>query len=195
MLVKSRLMQTIIMGLYVGGLFFADGGNYLKTSRWMSISGFFFFLSITNLMQSLAPVTLIFPTERAVFLKEESSRLYTVFPYFLSRNLIEIPYLILTPLLFNLIIYWMVGLANTAEQFFIFYLISFFINFAGNSLGLLLGSVIPDAKAVSAATPIVLLPFVLFSGFFKNRFNLPVWIGWLEYISPIKYGFNGFVAN
>ncbi len=68
-----------------------------------------------------------------------------------------------------LIVYWMIGLASTVEQFFTFYLITFLVSFAGNSLGLLLGSMLTDAKSVSAATPLVLLPFILFSGFFKNR--------------------------
>jgi len=98
-------------------------------------------------------------------------------------------------LLFDVLIYWMVSLSSTPSQFFIFYLITFLIGLAGNSLGLLLGSVITDAKSVAGATPMLLIPFVLFSGFFKNRGNLPDWIGWIEYISPLKYGFNAFVLN
>lgn len=43
--------------------------------------------------------------------------------------------------------------------------------------------------------PLILLPVILFSGFFKNRNDLPKWIGWLEYISPVKYGFIAFVKN
>ncbi len=65
----------------------------------------------------------------------------------------------------------------------------------GSSLGLFLGSVILDAKSISAIIPIVLLPVTLFSGFFKNRDDLPVWIGWLEYISPNKYSFTAYMNN
>jgi ATP-binding cassette subfamily G (WHITE) protein 2 len=67
------------------------------------------------------------------------------------------------------------------------------VSFAGNSLGLLIGSLVSDAKSISAALPMVILPFILFSGFFKNRDDLPVWIGWIEYISPLKYGFIAFM--
>lgn len=89
----------------------------------------------------------------------------------------------------------MVGLASTPQQFFIFYLISFLVSFAGNSLGLLIGSLSSDPKQVSAIIPVLLVPFILFSGFFKNRNNLPVWLGWMEYISPIKYSFSAFTIN
>lgn len=84
----------------------------------------------------------------------------------------------LFPLLFDLIVYWMAGLANTPEQFLIFYLITVLASFAGSSVGLLIGS-IADAKNISAMGPIFMMPFILFSGFFKNRSNLPVWIGWI----------------
>ena len=75
------------------------------------------------------------------------------------------------------------------------YFITFLINLCGNSLGLLLGSIIQDAQAVSAAVPIVLLPFVLFSGLFKNTGNLPDWLGWIQYVSPLKYGYIALVTN
>lgn len=87
----------------------------------------------------------------------------------------------------------MVDMANTAGQFFIHVLVFALMSFNGASLGLLIGSVILDPKSVSAVVPILLLPLILFSGFFKNRDDLPAWIGWAEYISPLKYGFIGFI--
>lgn len=87
----------------------------------------------------------------------------------------------------------MIDLGHTAGQFFIHCLVFALMSFCGSSLGLLIGSIILDPKSVSAVVPILLLPVMLFSGFFKNRNNLPKWIGWIEYISPNKYGFIGFV--
>jgi ABC-type multidrug transport system permease subunit len=63
------------------------------------------------------------------------------------------------------------------------------ITFCGNSIGMFLGSIVSDQKSVAAVTPAVIVPFILFSGFFKNGGNLPAWVGWIQYISPIKYGF------
>lgn len=63
----------------------------------------------------------------------------------------------------------MIDLGNTAGQFFFHCLVFFLMSFCGASLGLLLGSAILDAKSVSAVTPIMILPIILFSGFFKNR--------------------------
>lgn len=95
----------------------------------------------------------------------------------------------------QLVFYWMIGLGGTAGQFFIFYLVFFLVSFAGNSMGLLLGSAISDAKLVSILLPFVILPVVLFSGFYKNREDLPDWISWSEYVSPLKYSFIAFMRN
>jgi ATP-binding cassette, subfamily G (WHITE), eye pigment precursor transporter len=39
------------------------------------------------------------------------------------------------------------------------------------------------------------LPVILFSGYFKNTGDLPEWIGWVQYVSPITYSFNILVHN
>lgn len=150
---------------------------------------------MVGFMSSLSPVSIVFPKERLVFLKEEGARLYGTSLFVLSRNIIEIPYALLIPMVMQLIFYWMIGLGGTVGQFFTFYLIFFLVSFAGNSLGLLLGSMVNDAKIVTMLVPIMILPFVLFSGFYKNREDLPVWLFWLEYISPLKYSFISFLRN
>ena len=94
-----------------------------------------------------------------------------------------------------LILYWFIGLESTAVQFFTYYLVSFLVALNGSSLGLILGGVIEDHKSVAVVTPIALIPFILFSGFFKNSANLAPWVGWIQYISPIKYGFSAWVQN
>jgi len=152
-------------------------------------------MTISMMMSSLSPVELVFPLERGVFLKEEGSKLYSTFNYFLSRNIVELPASFIFPLLMTLIMYWFVGLSSTPGQFFINYLIGYLLTVNGLSLGLMLGAMIEDQKAVAEVTPIILLPLFLFSGFFKNSANLPRWIGWIEYISPIKYGFSAWMQN
>jgi ABC-type multidrug transport system permease subunit len=95
----------------------------------------------------------------------------------------------------TVIYYFMIGLAPTGGQFFIHCLITILVGLCGSSLGLFIGSVILDEKSISAVVPMIVLPFTLFSGFFKNRADLPVWIGWIEYISPNKYAFTAYINN
>jgi ABC-type multidrug transport system permease subunit len=83
------------------------------------------------------------------------------------------------PLLNSVIVYWMMNLTSTAEQFFIFFFALFLCGLAGNSFGLLVGSFFSDPKVASGIMPLIVLPLMLFSGFYKNSADLPVWIGWI----------------
>jgi len=87
------------------------------------------------------------------------------------------------PFILNTILYFFIGLSQTAEQYFFFYFITFLVNLCGSSLGLLIGSMMQDVKSVSAVVPILLIPFVLFSGLFKNTIHFPseVWLLGYDY--------------
>lgn len=167
-MVKSRIFQTILLTIYVSGLFSKLGSDLTNLISWHAATGFFFFLTVNSVFISMTPVALVFPLERTVFLKEEGAKLYDVSSYFLSRNTVEIPYALIFPALQSLIFYWFVGLSSTPGQFFTFYLVILLMNFSGMSLGLLVGSVVKDARSVSITMIAFVLPFMLFSGFFKN---------------------------
>jgi ABC-type multidrug transport system permease subunit len=121
--------------------------------------------------------------------------MYTMAQYFLSKNLIEIPELFIIPFIFIPIYYFMIGLGSEASTYFTHVLIFFLISFTGASMGLLIGGLMADPKDVSVVVPVAVLPSIVFSGFFKNRDDLPEWIGWVEYLSPNKYGFSAFAIN
>jgi len=70
LLIKTRFIQTVFISIYEAGVYCQFSGDYTNQISWNKYTGFFFFLSIGMLMTALAPVTLVFPTERSVFLKE-----------------------------------------------------------------------------------------------------------------------------
>jgi hypothetical protein len=40
-----------------------------------------------------------------------------------------------------------------------------------------------------------LLPLMVFSGFFINIDSIPVWFSWIQYLSPMRYGFVALAQN
>lgn len=92
-LLRSRIFQTIFLGLFLGGLYFNVGRNYdghtnQNNANSRALIGMLFYLNWSTFFNSLSAVILTFPIEREVFRKETGARLYGVFPYFLSRNII-----------------------------------------------------------------------------------------------------------
>ncbi|KAK9704300.1 hypothetical protein K7432_010266, partial [Basidiobolus ranarum] len=46
-----------------------------------------------------------------------------------------------------------------------------------------------------AVTPLLILPLMMFGGFFLNNGSAPVYFAWIQWISPIKYGFASLAKN
>lgn len=70
MLLKTRIISTIFIAIYTSGLYFDINSDYTNRTNWRSLTGYLFFISISIMMLALNPITLVFPSERAVFLKE-----------------------------------------------------------------------------------------------------------------------------
>ncbi len=60
--------------------------------------------------------------ERAVFYRERAANMYSTIPYSLSFTLAEIPYLVVSSLLFSLVFYFTVGLYSDVAKFLWFWL-------------------------------------------------------------------------
>lgn len=65
-------------------------------------------------MLSMNPTVLTFPAERAVFLKESNMNMYSLPGYFIGKTMPELPIMAALPMLYCLIIYWMVNLNDSA---------------------------------------------------------------------------------
>lgn len=195
----SRLVQCLLITIVIGALFWKLGNDYSTleglSKSFYSKNGALFFLGVAGFFASMSPVILTFPLEKAVFLKEHGNKMYSVFSYFLSRNISEFPLMLFGTVASSLIMYWMIGLRSGVGYFFMFNFITLLANLAGNAYGFLMGSFFNDAKVATGVLPMVVLPLMIFSGFFKNRADLPGWAGWLEYISPMKYSFIEFATN
>ncbi len=56
--------------------------------------------------------------ERPVFLREQANKSYRVLPYYVSKTIVEIPILILTPTITLTLIYWGVEFTDNADAYF-----------------------------------------------------------------------------
>jgi ABC-type multidrug transport system permease subunit len=69
------------------------------------------------------------------------------------------------------------------------------MSFVGSSFGLFCGSLLKDVKGATEIVPVLMLPLIVLSGFFKNTQNMSSWYGWIQYLSPHKYGFIAIAKN
>jgi hypothetical protein len=77
--------MALFMGFLAGGSYYGLGDNNGSISDFQSIAGCMFILCMNLTIGSVFPVVLQFATERDVFLREENSKLYTTFSYYMGK--------------------------------------------------------------------------------------------------------------
>jgi len=183
--------QTVFMALLLGSIYWQIG---LDQKSIQDRVGALFFV-ITNAAFSNFGNLNLFMEERNNFNRERAAGLYSTSAYFLSKNLIEGPFTIIFPLTMACISYFMVGFQKEAENFGIFALFLVTSSFTAGSLLLFIGALSPNLVVATILSPLTIVLFLLFGGFYVNSANIPVWYIWIKYLSFFKYGYEAFVKN
>eukprot|EP00762_Andalucia_godoyi_P008326 ANDGO_07316.mRNA.1 ABC transporter G family member 16 len=187
---RARFVQVLFIALLVGILFWKLGDNQQSVQNR---SGAIAFLVINSSFSALAAIIFVFPREKPIYQREFAAGMYNSFSYFISRSLAEFPLMLFFPLLLNVVVYWMVGFQDTAWSFFRFLFILELVSNAGASLAYVISAAAPNGDVAQALMPLILIPMMLFGGFFVNTDTVPAWIAWLKYVSLIFYGFQALI--
>jgi len=73
-------------------------------------------------------------------------------------------------------------------SFAVFYSTCFTLAMGSTAIAVVMGAASgSSAKLATAALPLVLLPQMLFVGFFVSPELIPAWLRWIQYICPMTY--------
>ncbi|KAI4388795.1 hypothetical protein MLD38_001092 [Melastoma candidum] len=126
-----------------------------------------------------------FPQERAIFLKERTSGMYSLSSYFMARIIGDMPMELVLPTLFLTLMYWMAGLRPDLGAYLLTLLALLGYVLVSQGLGLALGAAIMDAKKASTIVTVTMLAFLLTGGFYVHK--VPYCLSWMKYISTTFY--------
>jgi ABC-type multidrug transport system permease subunit len=94
-----------------------------------------------------------------------------------------------------MIIYFKIGLTISVYQFFHFYLALLLLATSCSGVGYSLSTMVAQEEAVVPLATLVMMPAIQFGGFLVNSGSIPGWLGWLEYLSPIRYALENIARN
>lgn len=127
--------------------------------------------------------------QRSTFYREQASRMYDSLAYSFALTTVEIPWLAFIILVVTPIPYYMLGLVDTAGNFFYHYLCTFILALVFVSLGQLVSASMPTFDAAQAFVGFIAPLFFLFGGLFSPVSSMPVGSRWFTYCDPIYYAF------
>ncbi|KAK6481899.1 broad substrate specificity ATP-binding cassette transporter ABCG2-like [Huso huso] len=189
----AQLALNIFFGVLVG-LIYYQIPNTLPEAIQNRV-GAFFFLVINMVFGNLSAVEL-FINERVLFIHENTSGYYRTSTYFLSKVFADlIPNRIFPVFLFSAVSYFMMGMKNEVEAFFLYVFTLSMVSMAAVSLAFLVSA---SVRTFAVANVLIALPYVfmmVFGGFLVNLNAMLNWMSWLKWISIFRYGLNALTIN
>lgn len=113
----------------------------------------------------------------------------------MGKTLAELPLFIVVPFVFTSVSYPMIGLRPGLYHYTIACLTVSLVANVSTSFGYLISCASSSISMALSIGPPVIIPFLLFGGFFLNSGSVPYYFKWLSYLSWFRYGNEALLIN
>ncbi|PIN25934.1 Transporter, ABC superfamily (Breast cancer resistance protein) [Handroanthus impetiginosus] len=175
-----RIFQVMSVSVLSGLLWWHSDANHIQDQV-----GLLFFFSIFWGFFPLFNSIFAFPQEKPMLTRECSSGMYRLSSYYIARMVGDLPMELVLPTIFVTITYWMGGLKPSLFTFLVTLWIVLLNVLVAQGLGLALGAVLMDVKPATTLSSVLMLVFLLASGYYIQ--HMPPFIEWLKYVSFSHY--------
>ncbi|KAG5973396.1 hypothetical protein E4U58_005221 [Claviceps cyperi] len=180
-LILARTMQVAGLALILALFFSPVGNDYFAVQTrigFVQEVGAFYFV---GMLQNVA----VYPPERDVFLREHDDGAYGVDAFLASYTLTEVPFEILSCLLYGVLATYAVGLPHTAPMLFVNTFACFGVVSCGESLGIIFNTLIGHTGFAVNIMGILLSVANSIAGVLS--IDMPGLFKAMNYLSPIRY--------
>lgn len=187
MVIMVRLIEALLMGVCVGGIFYQMDTDNVASLRSRS-AALYAIVSLQPYLIMLATIVQ-YESELKVFSREYFDNMVGVVPYFMSMLLTSLPFSAVLPSVFCAIVYWMAGLRPEWEAFLWFLLIMTVMQYVGEALGYSCIALIRSFGPASLAGNSFATFWTVTAGFLLNPISFPIYLRYIGYTSPFQYAY------
>lgn len=185
------VFAAVFQSLIIGSLFYNISNS---TTGAFSRGGAIFFSLLYNALNSLAEVNNCF-ANRPILLKQRSYSFYHPSAEAIQSVLSDMPVKLATIVVFSLIIYFLSNLHRTAGQYFFFLLLVVFTSNAVAAYFQMVAAWCKTADAANSIAGISVLILSVYTGYMIPLQDMHPWFKWLNYLNPLRFGFESLMAN
>ena len=189
--VFATVFGNNIMALIVGSVFFHIPEG---TNGFFSRGSVIFFAVLLNAFASGLEILTLYQ-QRPIVEKHDKYALYFPFSEAVSSMLVDMPVKIVVAVFFNIIIYFMANLRQSAGSFFIFFLFSFSCTLTMSMIFRTIGASTRTMAQAMAPAAVFMLMLIIYTGFALPIAYMHPWFRWLNYLNPIGYAFESLMIN
>ncbi|GAM89927.1 hypothetical protein ANO11243_079670 [Dothideomycetidae sp. 11243] len=190
----TKAFIIVANGLIIGSLFY---GQSLGTSGAFTRGGSLFFsilflgwLQLAELMKAVSG--------RAVVARHREYAFYRPSAVVIARVVSDFPILLVQTVVFGIIMYFMNSLDVDASKFWIYLLFVYISTICLISMYRMFAALSPTIDDAVRFSGLSLNILAIFTGYVIPKTQLLtdyIWFGWLYWISPVAYAFEGVLTN
>ncbi len=184
-------LASIFQALITGSVFYQMPKN---TSGFFSRGGVLFFALLYNSFTALSEITAGY-AQRPIVIRHRRFGMVHPFSDAIANTLIDIPIRIFTLIFFDILIYFMTGLAYTADQFFVFFGITALVTLTMVAFFRMLAAMTKSESLATMLGGLAVIDLALYAGYVIPRPSMVVWWKWLSYANPVAYAFEILLTN
>ncbi|ETI41654.1 hypothetical protein F443_13128, partial [Phytophthora nicotianae P1569] len=185
----GRLTMITVMGLLYCTTFYQFDPTQISVVMGVIFSAILFL----SMGQSSQIPT--YMAERDIFYKHRGANFFRTASYVLATSVSQIPLAIAESLIFGTLVYWVCGFNANAAQFIIFEVVLFIMNLAMGMWFFFLSSVGPNANVATPLGMVSTLIFIIFAGFVVTKSQIPDYLIWAHWLSPISWSLRALAIN
>lgn len=180
-----KVVSNLAFGLLFGLIFLGVGkSSYVLYPEVTASFGAMVNLFVSTMFGVAQSSLMEFPKDRPVFLREYSTNHYSILPYFLAKFTLECFTVLVQVLAQMIAAFFLMGFRT---NFFSFLALNFLLAVASTSIGIFVGSSFEDPSVAAELMPALIVPQLLFSGFFIPVNMIPGFLSWAQYLCSLTY--------
>ncbi|KAI9282778.1 ABC-2 type transporter-domain-containing protein [Sporodiniella umbellata] len=187
----SRYGGVVVKGLIMASVFYMMPQDVPGA---FSRGGAFLFSLLFNALIAQAELS-AFMQGRRVLEKHKHFALYHPSAFYISQVITDLPLAVVQVLVFEICVYFMMGLVLDAGKFFTFFIILVATNMCMNGFFRLWGAISPNFFTASQLSSILLIAALVYSGYQIPYVKMHPWLFWIYWINPLAYGYKALLSN
>jgi ABC-type multidrug transport system ATPase subunit/ABC-type multidrug transport system permease subunit len=191
---RTRILTSAVLSLLIGSVYVSNRVPSTEAdmnSRVTTIYVSFIMMAMLG-MNTVLP---FFELERNMYYRHKSALMYDTIAISSAYTLAELPFLIVTCLLYTSIFYFMIGFAAEATKFFLYYLFMFLAMSLFSYLGQMLVALCPDAQIAQGFGGLIASCTGLFAGVLIRPSNMPTFWIFMYWLLPGRYVLEGLLVT
>jgi ABC-type multidrug transport system ATPase subunit len=189
-LMMARTMQVIGYGATLTLFVAPIGSDFYSVQTRIGFVQQVCAIFFVGMLQNVA----VYPAERDIFYRESDDGVVSAEAFLLTYTILEIPFEIISALIFAVLIDLVVGLPRTLVTYFTASFVTFAIVSCGESLGIVFNTMFSDHTGFAISLTSIVLSVAQTMGGVLS-IDMPAPLQALNYASPIRYAVRAFATT